>query len=79
MLYEAGHDRKQHRRVVDQVAATLILQSFLDEKQRLVDQEPGIENDRRGVRATSAGTAMNVAVGAEAGLLPAKSGGLSRV
>jgi hypothetical protein len=32
-LYEAGHKRQQHRRVVDQVAATLILQSFLDERQ----------------------------------------------
>jgi len=32
MLYEAGHVRQQHRRVVDQVAATLILQSFLDEQ-----------------------------------------------
>ena len=32
ILYEAGHPRQQHRRVVDQVAATLILQSFLDEK-----------------------------------------------
>ena len=31
ILYEAGHARQQHRRVVDQVAATLILQSFLDE------------------------------------------------
>ena len=30
MLYEAGHDRRDHHRVVDQVAATLILQSFLD-------------------------------------------------
>jgi putative Holliday junction resolvase len=30
VLYEAGHARQQHRRVVDQVAATLILQSFLD-------------------------------------------------
>jgi putative holliday junction resolvase len=29
ILYEAGHARQQHRRVVDQVAATLILQSFL--------------------------------------------------
>jgi putative Holliday junction resolvase len=36
ILYEAGHARQQHRRVVDQVAATLILQSFLDEK-----SEPG--------------------------------------
>jgi putative Holliday junction resolvase len=30
ILYEAGHKRQEHRRVVDQVAATLILQSFLD-------------------------------------------------
>jgi putative holliday junction resolvase len=32
VLYEAGHKRQDHRRVVDQVAATLILQSFLDER-----------------------------------------------
>ncbi len=32
ILYEAGHPRQQHRRVVDQVAATLILQSFMDAK-----------------------------------------------
>ena len=32
MLYEAGHARQIHSRVVDQVAATLILQSFLDEQ-----------------------------------------------
>lgn len=31
LLYESGHARSEHRRVVDQVAATLILQSFLDE------------------------------------------------
>lgn len=30
MLYEAGHARQNHRRVVDQVAATLILQEFLE-------------------------------------------------
>jgi putative Holliday junction resolvase len=30
ILYEAGHPRQEHRRVVDQVAATLILQSFLE-------------------------------------------------
>jgi putative Holliday junction resolvase len=30
LLYEAGHARQDHGRVVDQVAATLILQSFLD-------------------------------------------------
>ena len=30
ILYEAGHPRQEHRRVVDQVAATLILQSFIE-------------------------------------------------
>src|SRR5580698_407582 len=30
ILYEAGHERQKHRKVVDQVAAALILQSFLD-------------------------------------------------
>jgi putative holliday junction resolvase len=35
ILYEAGHARQQHRKVVDQVAATLILQSFLDEQRRV--------------------------------------------
>jgi putative Holliday junction resolvase len=30
ILYEAGHERQKHRKVVDQVAATLILQGFLD-------------------------------------------------
>jgi putative Holliday junction resolvase len=30
ILYQAGHDRQKHRKVVDQVAATLILQSFID-------------------------------------------------
>ena len=34
ILYEAGHARQEHRGVVDQVAATLILQSFLDQKER---------------------------------------------
>jgi putative Holliday junction resolvase len=34
ILYEAGHARQEHVRVVDQVAATLILQSFLEEKRR---------------------------------------------
>ncbi len=34
ILYEAGHARQEHRAVVDQVAATLILQSFLDEQAR---------------------------------------------
>lgn len=31
ILYEAGHARQQHQRVVDQVAATLILKDFLEE------------------------------------------------
>ena len=30
ILYEAGHARQEHAQVVDQVAATLILQSFLE-------------------------------------------------
>ena len=34
LLYEAGHERQDHRSVVDQVAATLILQSFLEERPR---------------------------------------------
>jgi putative Holliday junction resolvase len=33
ILYEAGHERQAHRRVVDQVAAALILQEFLDARQ----------------------------------------------
>ncbi|HEY3705151.1 MAG TPA: Holliday junction resolvase RuvX [Terracidiphilus sp.] len=32
ILYEAGHARHLHKDVVDQVAATLILQSFLDRR-----------------------------------------------
>ena len=38
ILYEAGKARQEHRSVVDQVAATLILQSFLDEKTGNRDQ-----------------------------------------
>jgi len=34
ILYEAGHARQEHRQVVDQVAAALILQSFLDTRTR---------------------------------------------
>jgi putative Holliday junction resolvase len=34
LLYEAGHQRQAHGKVVDQVAATLILQSFLEERSR---------------------------------------------
>ncbi len=32
ILYEAGHARQEHRRVVDQVAATLILAWFLPDR-----------------------------------------------
>ena len=32
MLYQAGHARQHHKGLVDQVAATLILQSFLDHR-----------------------------------------------
>jgi putative Holliday junction resolvase len=42
ILYEAGHARQEHRRVVDQVAATLILQSFLE--QGTGNGEQGIGN-----------------------------------
>lgn len=34
ILYEAGHERQSHRKVVDQVAAVLILQSFLESRER---------------------------------------------
>jgi putative holliday junction resolvase len=32
ILYEAGHARQEHRKVVDQVAATLILQEFINQR-----------------------------------------------
>lgn len=35
LLYETGHARQEHRRLVDQVAATLILQSFLDDQRNI--------------------------------------------
>ena len=31
LLYDSGHERQSHVRVVDQVAATMILQSFLEQ------------------------------------------------
>jgi putative holliday junction resolvase len=34
ILYDAGHSRQEHRPIIDQVAATLILQSFLDDKKQ---------------------------------------------
>lgn len=39
ILYEAGRPRQEHRALVDQVAATLILQGFLD-AQRAFDPAP---------------------------------------
>jgi putative holliday junction resolvase len=42
ILYEAGRKRQEHGRVVDQVAAVLILQGFLDENGR----EQGNEGTR---------------------------------
>jgi putative Holliday junction resolvase len=47
ILYEAGHARQEHRRVVDQVAATLILQSFLEE-QRSAIRDQGAGNEEPG-------------------------------
>jgi putative Holliday junction resolvase len=43
ILYEAGHPRQEHRRVVDQVAATLILQSFMEEQKTI---ESARDSDR---------------------------------
>ena len=39
ILYEAGRKRQEHKHVVDQVAAVLILQGFLDEKSREQESE----------------------------------------
>src|SRR5579862_2257666 len=44
ILYQAGRKRQEHRRVVDQVAATLILQSFLDDR----EQGSGIRDQSEG-------------------------------
>jgi len=43
ILYESGRKRQSHRKVVDQVAAVLILQSFLERDQRtqIRDYIPG--------------------------------------
>jgi putative Holliday junction resolvase len=50
ILYRAGRERQKHREVVDQVAATLILQSFLDRGSEIRDQRSGIRNQRSGIR-----------------------------
>ena len=47
ILYEAGQARQKHRQVVDQVAAMLILQSFLDEEQGSGFRFQGSENEPR--------------------------------
>jgi len=47
ILYEAGHARQDHRRVVDQVAATLILQSFLREGSGVRGQGSGIRDQTK--------------------------------
>jgi putative Holliday junction resolvase len=41
ILYEAGHVRQEHRRVVDQVAATLVLQGFIDQRSGKLEPEAG--------------------------------------
>jgi putative Holliday junction resolvase len=41
ILYEAGHARQEHRKVVDQVAAVLILESFLEQRSANRDQRSG--------------------------------------
>jgi putative Holliday junction resolvase len=44
ILYKAGHARQEHRKVVDQVAATLILRSFMEQGAGARDQESGIRD-----------------------------------
>jgi putative Holliday junction resolvase len=44
ILYQAGRARQQHRQVVDQVAATLILQSFLDQEPKNREQGPAAKD-----------------------------------
>jgi len=48
ILYEAGHARQEHRRVVDQVAATLILKSFMEEQGTRMRKQ-GAEGDETAV------------------------------
>jgi putative Holliday junction resolvase len=48
ILYHAGHARQKHRKVVDQVAATLILQSFLESRDQ--GTKPPQRQSRRGPR-----------------------------
>jgi putative Holliday junction resolvase len=46
ILYEAGHARQEHRRVVDQVAATLILQSFMEQRPEIRDQGSEVREEQ---------------------------------
>lgn len=48
ILYEAGRARQEHRKVVDQVAATLILQSFLEDRERGNEETRDQENRDQG-------------------------------
>ena len=52
ILYEAGHARQEHRKVVDQVAATLILESFLESRERATPaaEPPGAPAGSKGAR-----------------------------
>jgi putative Holliday junction resolvase len=50
ILYEAGHARQDHRRVVDQVAATLILQSFMERRSENRDQGSDGRDQRSEIR-----------------------------
>ena len=43
ILYAAGRPRAEHRPVVDQLAAVLILQSFLDERRPTLLPDPAAE------------------------------------
>jgi putative holliday junction resolvase len=48
ILYAAGHVRRQHRPMVDQVAATLILQEFLEGREQ--GNEGTREQENKGTR-----------------------------
>lgn len=43
ILYRAGMPRQEHRKVVDQVAAVLILQSYLDAQRRQLPGSEGVQ------------------------------------
>lgn len=51
ILYEAGHARQEHSRVVDQVAATLILRSFLQRDTGDRDRVSGISGEESAIGA----------------------------